>query len=475
MPRQAERPRRGRPPLGLAARRRLAPTQARLLAARVLERVETARAYADLALQAELGRAPLGARDRAFATELVYGTLRWRGRLDFLLGHATDRPLAELEPGVRTLLRLGAYQILFCDSVPTSAAVDQTVRSARVLGAGRAAGLVNAVLRRLAQRTEEIPLPKLADDPLAHLEHALGLPRWLAERWLADYGPVEAAALAVASNAVPPLTARANTGRTSRDALLATLRPRFPEARACNFAPAGLVLGHGGRPGADPAFVEGLFTVQDEASQLVVELLDPQPGERVLDVCAAPGTKTTAIAERVGPAGLVVATDRSERRLALVGRAARRLGLENVTALPRDATKPLGGLPGAPFDRVLVDAPCSGLGTLRRNPDARWRLTPEDPASLAATQKSLLASAGAVLRPGGTLVYSTCTLLHEENEAVVADFLTRVPARAFAPVAPAVLPPCVRPLLDAEGRLRTYPHRHGMDGFFATRLERRPA
>ncbi|MEN8159861.1 MAG: 16S rRNA (cytosine(967)-C(5))-methyltransferase RsmB [Myxococcota bacterium] len=473
MPRQAERPRRMRPPLGLAARRRLAPTQARLVAARVLERVETARAYANLALQAELGRASLGARDRAFATELVYGTLRWRGRLDFLLGHATDRPLAELEPGVRTLLRLGAYQILFCDSVPTAAAVDQTVRSARVLGASRAAGLVNAVLRRMAQRATEIPLPTLADDPLAHLEHALALPRWLAERWLADYGSAEAAALAEASNAVPPLTARANLGRTSRDALLAKVRARFPDARACDFAPAGVVLGHGGQPGADPAFVEGLFTVQDEASQLVAELLDPQPGERVLDACAAPGTKTTAIAERVGPGGLVVATDRSERRLALVGRAARRLGLENVTALRRDAAKPLRDLPGAPFDRVLVDAPCSGLGTLRRNPDARWRLTPEAPASLAATQAALLASAAAVLRPGGTLVYSTCTLLHEENEAVVADFLAR--ERGFVPADPETLPACARRVLDAEGRLRTFPHRHGMDGFFAARLERRPA
>ncbi len=472
MPRQAERPRRARPPRGLAGRRQLAPTQARLLAARVLDRVENARAYAGLALQAELGRAPLGGRDRAFTTELVYGTLRWRGRLDFLLGHVSERPLATLDPGVRTLLRLGAYQILFCDSVPHAPAVDQTVRSAHVLGASRAAGFVNAVLRRLAQRAPAIPLPSLASDPLAHLEHALGLPRWLAERWLASYGPDEAAALAQASNAVPPLTARANRRRIGRDELLEVLRPRFPESRACRFATDGVVMGHGGQPGADPAFVAGLFTVQDEASQLVVELLDPQPGERILDACAAPGTKTSAIAERVGPSGLVVATDRSERRLPLIGRAARRLDLENVTALVRDATKPLGDLPGAPFDRVLVDAPCSGLGTLRRNPDARWRITPESPAALAATQAALLASVAGVLRPGGSVVYSTCTLLHEENEAVVTDFLSR--ERGFRATPAEALPSSLRPLLDAEGRLRTFPHRHGMDGFFAARLESEP-
>jgi 16S rRNA (cytosine967-C5)-methyltransferase len=472
MPRPSEGRRRSaaRPPLGIASRRFAAPTQARLVAARVLERVERARAYADLTLQAALARSALGPRDRAFATELVYGTLRWRGRLDHLLGFVLDREIAALEPGVLTLLRLGAYQILFCDGVPAPAAVDQTVRCARALGAARAAGLVNAVLRRLAQQGDALPLPALADDPRAHLEFALGLPRWIAERWLAALGPEAAAALAAASNAVPPVTARANRARISRDALLARLAPRFPDAVPCAFAQGGIVLGHGAAPAADPDFVDGLFTVQDEASQLVVELLEPAPGERVLDACAAPGTKTTAIAERVGPDGLVVALDRSARRLALVGRAARRLGLANVTALAHDATQPLGEVPGGPFDRVLVDAPCSGLGALRRNPDARWRVAPEDPARLAEVQAALLASAASVLRPGGTLVYSTCTLTREENDSVIEAFLSRTPA--LARVGAGSLPATLRPLLDGEGALRTWPHRHGMDGFFAVRMER---
>jgi 16S rRNA (cytosine967-C5)-methyltransferase len=474
MPRRAERRRRAaRPPLA-AARGRAAPTQARLLAARVLERVERARAYADLTLTAALARSSLGARDRAFTTELVYGTLRWRGRLDFALGQVLERPLASVEPGVVTLLRLGAYQLLFC-GVPDSAAVDQTVRSAHALGASRAAGLVNAVLRRLAQRADALPFPALEDDALAHLEHALGIPRWIAERWLAALGPSEAAALAAASNAAPPLTARANRARIGRDALLARVRERYPDAQPCAFAPDGIVLGHGRSPASDPDFVAGLFTVQDEASQLVVELLAPEPRERVLDACAAPGTKTTAIAERLGPEGVVVALDRSERRLALIGRAVRRLGLGNVTALAADATQPPDGLPGAPFDRVLVDAPCSGLGALRRNPDARWRLSPEDPARLAEVQAALLASASNLLRPGGALVYSTCTLTGEENDAVVEAFLAKSPGFERAPAAR--LPGALRPLLGADGALRTWPHRHGtgaygMDGFFAVRLER---
>ncbi len=471
MPRPTEGRRRGaaRPPLGLAARRHAAPTQARLLAARVLERVERAQAFADLTLQAAFARSELGARDRAFATELVYGTLRWRGRLDYALRGVLERELSTLEPGVLTLLRLGAYQILFCDSVPPSAAVDQTVRSARALGAERATGLVNAVLRKLSQQAGAISLPALADQPQAHLEHALGLPAWIAARWLAALGPEQAAALAAASNAVPPLTARTNRTRLTREALLARMLERFPAARLCAFAPDGIVLGHGGAPAADPAFVEGLFSVQDEASQLVVEVLAPAPGERILDVCAAPGTKTAAIAERVGATGLVVALDRNEQRLALVGRATRRLGLDNVTALTRDATQSLADVPGAPFDRVLVDAPCSGLGTLRRNADARWRISADDPAQLAVTQAALLASARSVLRPGGTLVYSTCTLTHEENDDVVAALLAREPRLRRAPLD--TLPAALRPLLDAEAALRTWPHRHDMDGFFAVRLE----
>jgi 16S rRNA (cytosine967-C5)-methyltransferase len=472
MPRPSEGRRRSaaRPPFGIASRRFAAPTQARLLAARVLERVERARAYADLTLQAAFARSALGPRDRAFATELVYGTLRWRGRLDHLLGFVLDRALGSLEPGVLTLLRLGAYQILFCDGVPPSAAVDQTVRCARALGAERATGLVNAVLRRLAQQAHALPLPALADDPQAHLEHALGLPAWIAARWLAALGPEEAAALAQASNAAPPVTARANRARISRDALLARLAPRFPGAAPCVFAESGIVLGHGGAPGGDPDFVDGWFSVQDEASQLVVELLAPERGEHVLDTCAAPGTKTTAIAERVGPEGLVVALDRSARRLALIGRAARRLGLDNVTALERDATQSLADVPGAPFDRILVDAPCSGLGALRRNADARWRVAPEDPAQLAETQAALLASASPLLRPGGTLVYSTCTLTGEENDDVVAAFLARETQLRRSDAA--TLPAALQPLLDAEGALRTWPHRHGMDGFFAVRMER---
>jgi len=462
------RPRRGRPrgrePGG---RRRATPTRARLLAVRVLERVERTRAYADLALHGALSRSDLSAPDRALATELVYGTLRWRGRLDYLLSQVLDRDLAKLEPLVRAVLRTAAYQLVLTGRIPASAAVDQAVRCVRAGGAARAAGLVNAVLRRLIDARETVEWPDPERDPLGHLTHALSLPGWIAERWLEQLGIEEAIALARASNEVPPRTVRANRRVMDPDALLEALREHHPGARRSALAPDGIVLEQRGHPGSDPLFLQGAYTVQDEASQLVVVLLDPQPGERVLDACAAPGAKTTAIAERVGGEGRVLALDRHPRRLGLVRRDVRRLGLAGVETEERDASRPLADL--GRFDRVLVDAPCSGLGTLRRNPDARWRVLPPDVERLATLQLAILRQAAQVLRPGGTLVYSTCTLLPEENEGVAEDFLAgggfrRVPAEA--------LPGPVRPVADAAGALRTLPHRHGTDGFYAVRFER---
>jgi 16S rRNA (cytosine967-C5)-methyltransferase len=465
--------RRGRPAAKTGQRSRGAPTLTRLLALRVLERVQRAGAYADVLLHAQLAHSDLTAPDRAFATELVYGTLRWRGRIDYCLQQVLDRDLDKLEPLVATALRLGAYQLLFSERVPATAAVDESVRCVRAAGVERATGLVNAVLRRLAAEHVALPIPSLAEDPLAHLTHALSIPGWIAERWLGLFGPEEAAALARASNQAPPLTVRANLMRTSRDALLEELGERFPQARACRLAPAGIVLGRSGNPALDPAFLAGRCSVQDEASQLVVELLDPQPGERVLDACAAPGGKSTAIAERVGAGGSVLAIDRHPRRLDLIRRSARRLGLAAVRTLERDLTRPLQDLPvAAGFDRVLVDAPCSGLGSLRRNADARWRIGPDDPARLAEIQRAILRNAAAMLRPGGSLVYSTCTLLPEENEAVVEAFLRE--AKRFRRAHFAELPALLAPVLDAEGSLRCLPHRHDADGFYAARLEREP-
>ena len=468
------RPNRGRPngPGTSDRRRSSAPTHTRLLALRVLERVSSAGAYADLLLHSALGRSSLNTPDRAFATDLVYGTLRWRGKIDYYLSHVVDQDLAKLEPLVASTLQLGAYQLLCTERVPVSAAVDQSVRCIRAAGMNRATGLVNAVLRRLSVERDKIVPPSVDDDPVAHLTHALSLPRWIAERWIERCGVEGAVALAKACNEPPPLTIRTNRARGDAGELLHDLLENFPNATACRFARDGIVLGRKGNPARDQGFLAGRFTVQDEASQLVVALLDPQPGERVLDICAAPGGKTTAIAERVGPSGSVVAVDRNARRLDLVQRAVRRLGLTGIRTVAQDATRSLADLaPEGGFDRILVDAPCSGLGTLRRNPDAKWRVREGDPARLAEVQRALVGSAAAVLRPGGALVYSTCTVLTEENEEIARHFLHG--PRDFAPIPKDAVPDEVKPVAGPDGFLRTFPHIHDTDGFFAARFERR--
>lgn len=443
-----------------------------MLALAVLSRVQQVRAFADLSLHHALASSELLPPDRALTTELVYGTLRWQGRIDHLLSRVSDRRLEELDPLVLSALRLGTYQLFFMDRIPPSAAVDESVRCVKAAGAEHASGFVNAVLRRLAHEGAATPFPDLATDPVGHLVHALSIPAWLAERWIATFGPEEAAALATAQNQVPPRTVRANRLRTDRGTLLAELRLRHADAHEAPLAPDGVILGRRGDPGSDPAFRDGRMTVQDEASQLVVELLDPRPGERVLDVCSAPGGKTTAAAERVGTGGFVQALDRHAGRLGLLRRDLRRLGLAHVATETHDATQPLPErLVGPGFDRVLADVPCSGLGALRRNPDARWRVRPEDVARLAEVQRAILRRASECLRPGGALVYSTCTLMPEENEAVVTAFLQSSPD--FRLVPRSELPATLAPVADVSGLVHCLPHRHDTDGFFSARLERR--
>ena len=461
-------------------RRGSAPTVARLTALRVLERVERARAYADVTLHHALAQSNMAGADRRLATDLVYGTLRWRGRIDFILAGALERKLESVEPLVLTTLRMGTYQIHFSDRIPDTAAVDEAVRCTRALGAERATGLVNATLRRVSRERETVAFPLWKDDPLAHLEHALSVPPWIAERWLKDYGEA-APALAEASNRPPPHTIRVNPRKNRPAELLDRIRADFPDAQPCTLASRGIVLGRSGDAGRDPLFRDGHYTVQDEASQTVVDLLDVEAHHRVLDVCAAPGTKTTAIAEQLSEAGSVLALDRHPGRLGLVAQAARRLGLRGIRTLARDGTLSLEDLPGpagepapahgAQFHRVLVDAPCSGLGALRRNPDARWRVRPADPAKLGAVQLTLLERAAEVVSPGGSLVYSTCTVLSEENEDVIEQFLEAHPG--FRLVAPEFLPPALAPALDEKGFMRCYPHINDSDGFFAARLERK--
>ena len=436
---------------------------ARYEALRTLVRVEQDRAFADIALEHALEEAKLDPRDAGLSTEIVYGTLRWRRHLDWRLAPHSRRPLAKLDPWVRNLLRLTAYQIFFLDRVPRWAAVDEAVSLARLKARTPGpAEFINAVLRALTRSTTTPPLPVA---PIEALATRLSFPDWLAARWVARLGPAGAEDLMTAMNERPPLTVRANLLRVSRDDLTRRLRDEeLAETRLTPLAPEGLEVLRGD-VARWSAFTEGWCTIQDEASMLIARLLGPQPGEIVGDACAAPGTKATHLAELMQNRGKILAMDPHAGRLKLLARAAARLGATIIES----HTGPIATFaPHWPMrcDRVLVDAPCSNLGVLRRNPDVKWRRTEDDLARLPDKQRGILAAAASLVKPGGRLVYATCSLEPEENEGVVRPFLDQHPEWCVDG------PPGFPIAADADGFIRSLPHVHGTDGFTAIRLAR---
>jgi 16S rRNA (cytosine967-C5)-methyltransferase len=443
----------------------------RQIAFEVLRRVDQG-AYADLTLDARLNRGGMAQRDRALATELVYGVLRQRGRLDFALSRFCQRPLTQLEADLLAILRLGAYQLLCLDRVPARAAVHESVELARRIGLERLTGFINGVLRSLDRGRDTIPWPAQDGDPLPHLIDGLSLPPWLAKRWLAELGAGQAQALGEAMLQPPPFALRANTLRIGRDQLLEAFRQAGHSVLPTSFAPEGLVLT--GRADAPlPGAEEGWFQVQDEASMLIAHLLQPQAGEAILDGCSAPGGKTTHMAALTGNASRILALDLHPKRLELVRQGAARLGCQGIDHRVWDLTGPPTFLAAGSFDRVLVDAPCSGLGVLRRNPESRWRRIEADIVELARLQRRMLENVAPLLRPGGVLVYSLCTITPEETEGVVEAFLAAHDDYRREDLRQLV-PEHWQTLFDERGALRTFPHRHGgMDAFYAVRLRRK--
>jgi len=439
---------------------------ARATATRVLERVDAEGAFADLTLDAELSRAALDPRDAALATELVYGTLRWQRYLDWILAPHSRRRLASLDPRPRVLLRLTAYQLVFLERIPPFAAVDDAVTLARQRAKPGVPEFVNAVLRSFVRRGPREREPAPPRDPIDAAAVRCSFPTWLARRWIERHGLDEATALMRAMNERPPLTVRTNTLRTTRDALAARMRDDDGlDTAPTAHAPEGLVVVRGGRPASWRAFTDGVLTVQDESSMLVARLLDPRPGDVVADACAAPGTKTTHLAQLMDDRGRILALDPQPARLALVAEAAARVGVTIVETRGGTAESLAPGLAEA-CDAVLVDAPCSNLGVLRRNPEVKWRRAPQDIPASAARQREILAAAATMVKAGGRLVYATCSLEPEENDQPIAAFLRE--RHDFVVDAPAEFP---LPL-DGDGMLRCLPHRHGTDGFTAIRLRR---
>jgi 16S rRNA (cytosine967-C5)-methyltransferase len=443
---------------------------ARFGAYEILQRVEEG-GYSDLLLNSWLSKQhDFDPRERGLLTELVYGVLRLRGRLDYALAPFSKQKLNRLEPGALRLLRLGAYQLLELDRIPAHAAVHATVDLARQVGLDRVSGLINGVLRTLDRERTTIAWPTVKT-PRPYLQHVCSLPVWLAKELMRQLSNTEAIAFGQALATAAPYCLRVNSLKTDRDHFLALLEHERHVARPSRYAPEGVIFEQRG-DGRLPGDAEGLYQVQDEASMLIAHLLDAREGETLLDGCAAPGGKTTHLAALTDNKSRIIALDKHSHRVDLIRNGAKRLGCTTIEARKWDLTESPDFIEGESLDRILLDAPCSGLGVLRRNPESRWNRTSADIADLAELQKSLLDRVAPLLKSGGRLLYSVCTFTSRETDDVVAGFLARHPEFVLEDLRETV-PVQWQELLTEEGTLRSYPHRHdGMDAFFAARFRK---
>lgn len=417
----------------------------------------------------------LDARDRAFTLHLVQGVLRWRSRLDAVLRKHVSFPFERVEPPVRDILRLALYQILYMDRVPPAAAVNEAVRQAKRLGRPHVARFVNAILRAVCRDGKADPLlPDRGQDPIGHLAIRHAYPEWMVARWVREYGKSSAEALLDAQNRIPAPVLRTNTLKTTRETLLRRLLAAGVAARPGRYAPESIVLDPGaGAVEAIPGYREGWWQVQGEASQVCARLLAPRPGECVADSCSGLGGKATHLAQLMEDRGLVLALDADSGRLRRQVQNARRLGVGCIFPVAADAAEPLPVRGERLFDRVLVDAPCSGLGTLSRHPEIKWLREERQLRRLASQQIRILVRAAEALKPGGMLLYATCTLSREENEGVVESFLGKVSFMSRLDLKERADRHAAG-LIDAAGYLRCWPHRDHTEGFFGALFCRQP-
>lgn len=451
-------------------------TPSRRLALRTLLAVERYGSFADDAFARFAAPAKLSTEDQALAFELVYGVLRRRATLDWRLNAVASRPVHRLPVVVATILRLGAYQLLHLDRIPISAAVNESVKLAKGVKGRDWRGVVNGILRNLQQQ-QDVEWPDIAHDPVEALSIKYSCPPWLTRRWIDHWGLELAETICRQTLAIPPLTLRTNTLRCSREQLEATLREQGYAVSRTSISPQGLVLDHCGPLHPLSVIREGWCYVEDEAAQLVPLLLDVRPGHRVLDACAAPGGKCSHVAALMQNQGEIVATDPDPKRLKRLTSNLRTLGITCVQPV-RLSHEVHDAAPSFRetwvqdgFDRILVDVPCSGLGVLRRHPEAKWQKTAEQLDRHSERQLSILQRVSGYLRPGGVLVYSACSTEPEESTHVVSRFCQDHPDFCHDSSA-AWLPPHGHSLTNPAGDFLTMGSHYNLDGFFAARLRR---
>lgn len=434
---------------------------ARMSALRALTACRVNGAWADAALAAELKRENLSAADAALASRIVYGVLQNRMLIDYYLSAYCTQRLDHLQQPLPDILRIGAYQILFLDKVPPSAAVNESVELAKASKRGAAAGLVNAVLRKLSQNRAS--LPALPENTVERLSLETSHPKWLTERMLSLLGAADAEAFLRLNNAVAPITAQVNPLKSTSESLLRELASAGVKASMHRWVPDCMELSGTGDLTTLPAFYRGELIVQDAAARLVSLIAGVQPGAKVLDVCAAPGGKAFSTAFAMRNEGEVVACDLHENKLRRIHDGAARLGLGCIRTQAADGRVFRAGWADA-FDAVLCDVPCSGLGVIRKKPDIRYK-EPGVLAGLPSVQRAILENSARYVRPGGVLVYSTCTVLPEENERVTDDFLDGNPSFSYETFD--------LPIGSAPGRITLWLQTHGTDGFYISKLRRK--
>ncbi len=440
---------------------------AREVALEIICRVHESKSYANLLLPKVLDRSSLSKRDKAFVTELTYGTLRRQGTLDWLLAQFSSRDLSKIPPKALDILRLGCYQLIFLTKVPARAACFESVELAKKFFHSGMAAFVNGLLRTVNRKKKELPWPDYEEDPLSFISIRFSHPMWLVKIWVENFGLEETRKLCEANNRRPRIGVRTNTLKISRDDLLKTLLDQGLKVKKSSFTSEGLVMQEPRDVSALPPFKEGLFFVQDEGSMVVSYVVSPQEGEVILDSCAAPGGKTTHLAQIMRDKGRIIAVDTSRSRLNLIEENVKRLGINMVEMVRGDATE-LDSILTEQVDKVLVDAPCSGLGVLARRPDARWQKAPEQIERLSILQSKLLDSAAPFVKKGGVLVYSVCTITHQEGIEVIEGFLQSHPEFILDDAVPH-LPASLR-CEEPYKWVQLLPHKHGTDGLFIARM-----
>ncbi|MCR4435895.1 MAG: 16S rRNA (cytosine(967)-C(5))-methyltransferase RsmB [Clostridiales bacterium] len=443
----------------------------REIALKILYDVNEKKAYSNIAINKYLEEYDLKGIDRAFITDMVYGTIKWKLAIDWVIEQFSSVKMKKISPWILNVLRLGAYQLLYTHKIPESAACNESVKLAGRYGHFASTGFVNAVLRSIAKNKGRIEYPDRDGDFSLYLSVKYSHPRWMVEEWIQQFGKEFTESLLISNNEVPDFTVRVNTLKISKAGLMESLKASGMEVEDGRYVPEAVVIKNPGSVSRLDEFKKGYFQVQDESSMLAAKVLDPKPGQLVMDVCSAPGGKATHMAELMKNQGIVVARDIHEHKVRLIKDSASRLGLNIIKTDVFDAAVVDERYVGK-ADRVLVDAPCSGLGIIRRKPDIKWARGAEDKKEILALQARILDASSRYVKPGGALVYSTCTIDGEENEEMVRKFVEANEGFQLDDISSSL--PDSLPGQDIHnGYVQLFPNVHKTDGFFIAKIVKR--